>query len=133
MSDNIHDEPLSDGTPTDESSFKLSRAPADPSVLKIYQAGELTVVGFGGQEVPDEVCIAEYRTQLLDLITLHNCQVMAFDLTGVKYVPSGMLGVLSTIRKRVARVELYNPSPAVMEVLRLTHFDRLFEIKEAVL
>ena len=27
----------------------------DPNVLKIYKTGELTVVGFGGQDVPDEV------------------------------------------------------------------------------
>ena len=130
MSDNIHDESPSGETPPDESSYDLANLQLDSSALKVYQTGELTVVGFGGQDVPDEVCIAAYRTQLLDLIAQHNCKVMAFDLTGVKYVPSGMLGVLSSIRKRVERVELYNPSPAVMDVLRLIHFDRLFEVKE---
>ena len=130
MSDDIREEVPAAKNPPDESSVKLGRLPLDSSVLKIYQTGELTVVGFGGQDVPDEVCIAAYRTQLLDLISQCNCKVMAFDLTGVKYVPSGMLGVLASIRKRVERVELYNPSADVMEVLRITRFDRLFEIKE---
>lgn len=125
MSDSIHDEPPDPG-----SSFKLGDLPDDPAVLKVYQTGELTVVGFGGRNVPNEVCIAAYRTQLFDLIAKHNCKVLAFDLTGVQLVPSGMLGVLSSIRQRVERVELYNPSPDVMEVLRITKLDRLFDIKE---
>ena len=125
MSDSIHDEP-----PVHGSSFKLGELPEDPAVLKVYQTGELTVVGFGGRDVPNEVCIAAYRTQLFDLIAKHNCRVLAFDLTGVQLVPSGMLGVLSSIRQRVERVELYNPSPDVMEVLRITKLDRLFDIKE---
>ncbi|MBC7815773.1 MAG: anti-sigma factor antagonist, partial [Planctomycetaceae bacterium] len=58
MSDSIHDESESAG-----SSFKMG-ALADPNVLKVYQTGELTVVGFGGKDVPDEVCIAAYRQQL---------------------------------------------------------------------
>lgn len=125
MSDSIHDEP------TPEPSLQLGMLPEDHSVMKVYQTGELTVVGFGGKDVPDEVCIAGYRTQLMDLIAMHHCKVLAFDLTGVQLVPSGMLGVLSSLRQKVGKIELYNPSPEVMEVLRITKFDQLFEIKEA--
>ncbi len=124
MSESIHDEPEEAG-----SSFKMG-ALANPNVLKVYQTGELTVVGFGGKDVPDEVCIAEYRQQLLDLIALHGVKTMAFDLSGVQLVPSGMLGVLSTIAKRVEKVEIYNPSVDVREVLRMTKLERLFDIKE---
>lgn len=126
MSDSIHDDPP-------ESSYRLGNLPEDPAVLKVYQTGELTVVGFGGRDVPDEVCIAAYRAQLFDLISQNHCKVLAFDLTGVQLVPSGMLGVLSSLRQRVERIELYNPSPDVLEVLRITKFDRLFDIKEVAL
>lgn len=132
MSDNVFDETPCDKTSSDDSSVELKNLQADPSILKVYQTGELTVVGFGGQDVPDEACIAAYRTELLGLIDHFNCKVMAFDLTGVKFMPSGMLGVLMSIHKKVGQVELYNPSPDVMEVLRITHFDRFFEIKEVV-
>ena len=127
MSDSIHDESESDG-----SSFKMG-AMADPNVLKIYQTGELTVVGFGGRDVPDEVCIAAYRQQLFDLIAQHGTKVLAFDLSGVVLVPSGMLGVLSSLRQRVERLEIYNPSPDVREVLRMTRLERLFDVKEVQL
>lgn len=125
MSDSIHDDTAPE--------FRLGALPEDPAVLKVYQTGELTVVGFGGRDVPDEVCIAGYRAQLFDLIAQNQCKVLAFDLTGVQLVPSGMLGVLSSIRQRVERVELYNPSQDVREVLRLTRLDSLFDIKEVTL
>jgi hypothetical protein len=124
MSDSVHDESEDIG-----SSFKMGEL-ADPNVLKVYQTGELTVVGFGGKNVPDEVCIAAYRQQLFDLVDQHCTKVLAFDLSGVHLVPSGMLGVLTSLRQRVERLELYNPSPDVREVLHITRLERLFDIKE---
>ena len=88
----------------------VGKAFQDPGVLLVYQTGPLTVVGFAGKDVPDEVCIAGYRDQMIKLIEEHQTQIMAVDLSGVRLVPSGMLGLLTSIRKKVQRVELYNPS-----------------------
>ena len=130
MSDSILDE----SEPTsDDSAVRLGGGAADPRILKIYQTGELTVVGFGGQDVPDEVCIAIYRDQLFKLIDQHKCKVLAFDLSGVTLIPSGMLGVLTSLRAKVERIELYNPSEDVRDVLRMTRLEQLFDIKEVSL
>jgi len=126
MSDSIHDDPA---TPPGASDSTVGKAFLDPGVLQVYQTGELTVVGFAGKDVPDEVCIAGYRDQMNKLIAEHGTKVMAVDLNGVRLVPSGMLGLLTSMRKKVDRVELYNPSEDVREVLRLTNLDRLFEIR----
>ena len=126
MSDNILDDP----EPSNEDSAVILGQPKDSRVLKVYQTGELTVVGFGGQDVPDEVCIANYRDQLFKLIGEHKCKVLAFDLTGVTLVPSGMLGLLTSLRNKVERIELYNPSVDVREVLHMTRLDQFFDIKE---
>ena len=126
MSDSIHDD---HETNSSDSALKMNEL-KDPNVLKIYQTGELTVVGFGGQDVPDEVCIAAYRDQLFQLVKEHRCKVLAFDLTGVTLIPSGMLGVLTSLRNKVERLELYNPSVDVREVLHMTRLENLFEIKE---
>lgn len=126
MSDSIHDEvdyPMGDSTLRTGLSI-------DPGVLKVYQTGALTVVGFGGADVPDEVCIAAYRDQLMKLIDEHQCQTLAFDLTGVKLIPSGMLGVLVTLRKRVGHLELYNASDDIRSVLQLTNLLSMFDLKE---
>ncbi len=128
MNDSIHDE---HDSKLGDSALKLSDL-KDPNVLKVYQTGELTVVGFGGRDVPDEVCIAAYRDQLFQMVEQFHCRVLAFDLTGVTLIPSGMLGVLTSLRSKVDRVELYNPSVDVREVLHMTRLEQLFVIKEVV-
>ncbi len=126
MSDSIHD----DAPTVGDGDSNPNLAPAIPGILRVYQTGPLTVVGFAGQDVPDEVCIAGYRDQLFKLIEEHQCKVLAFDLTGVVLVPSGMLGVLISLRKRLERVELYNPSNDVREVLQMTNLISLFDLRE---
>jgi len=124
MADSIHDSDLD---------LAWSSTPAPVNVIKIYEQGPVTVVGFGGNDVPDEVCIAAYRDQLLQLVEAEKCHTLAFDLTGVKLIPSGMLGVLVTLRKRVSRVELYNASPDIRNVLQLTNLESMFEFKDLAL
>lgn len=126
MSDSVFDErPTSPGG----SDSAVGKGFQDPGVLLVYTTGELTVVGFAGKDVPDEICIAGYRDQMHKLIEEYKVKVLAVDLSGVKLVPSGMLGLLTSIRKKVDRVELYNPSDDVREVLRITNLEKLFDIK----
>lgn len=123
-------EPSRDQAADDSGILEQIPLPNPSGVLKVYQTGEITVVGFGGEDVPSEICIAGYRDQLAQLLEAHRCRVLAFDLSGVTIMPSGMLGLLTSLRKRVEKIELYNPSPYVRETLALTNLDRLFEIKE---
>jgi anti-sigma B factor antagonist len=126
MSDSVHDDSHGGGLHDSD-----VRHAGDPhGVLKVYETGPLTVVGFGGEDVPDEVCIAGYRDQLSALLESSGCRELAVDLTGVKLVPSGMLGLLTSLRKRVEKLSLYNPSPDVRDVLRITNLDQLFDIRE---
>ena len=98
--------------------------------LEVYEAGELTVIGFGGREVLDRLSLAECRDELLHLIREHHCTTLALDLTGVRLIPSGMLGMLCSIRRLGIEVHLYNPSQDVREVLEITKLDSLLEMHE---
>ncbi|MBS0262743.1 MAG: hypothetical protein JSS02_12385, partial [Planctomycetes bacterium] len=66
----------------------------DPTLLTLVQDGKRVIVGFNSTAVPDEVCVAAYRDQLLAYVQEHECTSMAFNLAGVKMLPSGMLGLL---------------------------------------
>jgi len=107
--------------------------PVHHDVLRVYEAGPLTVVGFGEDLSPDQINLVECRDEILELLKLHDCHEIAFDLTGIRYVPSGMLGLLASLRKLNIQVHLYNPSHDVREVLEVTHLDRLFKIHDLVL
>jgi anti-anti-sigma factor len=98
------------------------------SQLEVYEAGELTVVGFGGREVLDRCSLAEYRAELVQLIQDVQCKTLAFDLTGIRLIPSGMLGMMCSIRRQGIAVYLYNPSQDVREVLEITKLDTFFEM-----
>ena len=100
------------------------------SALEVYQTGELTVIGFGGREVLDDMNVADCRDELVDLIRENNCRVLAFDLTRVRLIPSGLLGLLASIRKQGVEVHLYNPSRDIREVLEITKLDRVLQLHE---
>lgn len=102
----------------------MAKAP----VLQVYQAGETTVVGFCGQEILDEIGVSKCRAEIIEILKANDCKVLAFDLTGVKIIPSGLLGLLSSIRQMGVDVHLYNPSDDVREVLSVTHLERVMPI-----
>ena len=100
------------------------------SNLEVYQAGELTVLGFGGREVIDDMNVADCRDELLEIIRANSCQVLAFDLTRVRLIPSGLLGLLASIRKKGIEVHLYNPSADIREVLEITKLDQVLQMHD---
>ncbi|MCA9049998.1 MAG: anti-sigma factor antagonist [Planctomycetaceae bacterium] len=105
----------------------------EDGVLKVYSVGETTVLGFGGQDVPSEFNAAHYRAAIADLLMANNCQTVAFDLTGVRLIPSGMLGLLTSLRQLgdlTPTVQVFNPSDDVREVLRVTKLNTLIDVRQ---
>jgi anti-anti-sigma factor len=100
------------------------------SELEVYEAGELTVVGFGGREILDRLSLGECREELMQLIREHECKTLAIDLTKVRLIPSGLLGMLCSIRRQGVAVHLYNASQDVREVLEITKLDGILEMYE---
>lgn len=105
----------------------------DDGVLRVYSVGKTTVLGFGGQDVPSEFNAAHYRAAISDLLVENNSDTVAFDLTGVNLVPSGMLGLLVSLRKLEdlsPTVQVFNPSEDVQEVLQITKLNTMIEVHE---
>lgn len=93
--------------------------------LEVYQSGPLTVVGFGGQNL-DQLNLTECRQEAFELIRMHGCQTLGVDMTDVRIIPSGLLGLLVAIHREGVSVCLINPSDELREVLEVTKLDRLF-------
>ncbi|MBW3541142.1 MAG: STAS domain-containing protein [Planctomycetes bacterium] len=104
--------------------------PGEVNRLQVYETGKLTVLGFGGRDVLDDFNVAQCRDEIVALIKQHGCETLAFDLTGVKLIPSGLLGLLASLRKLGVRVHIYNPSEDVREVLAITHLNEFLEVHE---
>lgn len=102
----------------------------DEGILEVYQAGKLTVLGFGGQDILDGIHLAECREGIAQLLEEYDCEVFAFDLTGVKLVPSGLLGLLASLRQQGVEVHLYNPCDDIREVLEITRLDQVMQVHQ---
>lgn len=100
------------------------------AVLDVYEAGELTVVGFGGRKLERELSLVAVREQIFELVDLHNCRKLALDLTGVAQLPSGLLGIVATLRDRGVDVLIYNPSDDVRNVMQTVNLDRCVQLCE---
>lgn len=100
------------------------------SPLQVYQVGPTTVVGFGGDDVLDDLNVVVYRDAMEELITNNDIQVLAVDLTGVRLIPSGMLGLLASMRGHGIEVHIYNPSEDVREVLSVTNLERVMPVHD---
>lgn len=119
---------------SDDSGFhSVQYALTEDGVLKVYSVGETTVLGFGGQDVPSEFNAAHYRAAITDLLLANQSNTVAFDLAGVRLVPSGMLGLLASLRQLdglAPTVQVFNPSKDVQEVLQITKLNTLIEVHE---
>lgn len=105
----------------------------DPIVLEVYETGPLTVVGFGGREIITDINVAPLHEDLNKLVEENNCEQLAFDLTGVKFIPSGLLGILTSLHRKGIKVEVYNPSDDVRDVFKTTRLDTVISLRDVEL
>lgn len=112
----------------DEDSAVIQEGDGANDLLEVYETGRVTVVGFGGRDVPDDASVAAYRSQLYELVERHDAETLAFDLTGVRLMPSGLLGMLASLHRRGLKIQLFNASEDVRDVLHTTRLNQLFEV-----
>lgn len=128
------DETIDEANASDDSGFHSTQyALTEDGLLKVYSVGPTTVLGFDGQDVPSEFNAAHYRAAITDLLLANNSNVVAFDLTGVKLFPSGMLGLLASLRQLDGlspTVQVFNASDDVKEVLQITKLNTMIEVHE---
>ena len=105
----------------------------DDGLLKVYSVDRVTVLGFGGQDLPSEFSVAHYRLAISELLKANNSSIVAFDVTGVRLVPSGMLGLLVSMTRipdLPLTVQVFNPSDDLREVQAITKLHKFIEIHE---
>ncbi|MGE5194850.1 MAG: STAS domain-containing protein [Deltaproteobacteria bacterium] len=106
--------------------------PIRHDVLRVYETGPRIVIGFGEAAVLDQNDVDECREEIRELVRLHDCKSLVFDLMNVRYIPSVVLGLLASLTRMGIEVQLYNISAEVRNVLQVTQLGRLFRFNERV-
>lgn len=102
------------------------------ATLEVSQNGDATVIRFGDREVLDQINIAVCREQIADIVKQTQTKKLAFEMTGVRFIPSGMLGLLASLRDTVPTIQILNPSEDVREVLEITKLNQIFDVRDEV-
>ena len=126
-----------DCSPSDPNGDSVVDSPqfalTEDGVLKVYSVGPVTVLGFGGNDAPSEFNAAHYRAAITDLLLANHCDVVAFDVTGLSLIPSGMLGLLVSLKKLDGlnpTVQIFNACDDIKEVLQITKLNTMIEVRE---
>lgn len=94
--------------------------------------GNVEVVRILDRTLTDEPPLDELREELQSVVANKPGTNLVIDLGGVDFLSSAMLDTLGQLHRKLAlsgaRIKLCRVHPAIAEVLRITHLDRLFTI-----
>lgn len=100
--------------------------------LTVNDQNGVTVVSFADRKILDELCIAEIRDELTDLVNNNNGVKMLLTFNNVDHLSSAALGVLISLNKQVkeknGELILSDITPQIFEVFKITRLNKLFEI-----
>ena len=89
----------------------------------------ITVITFDAKVVP------ETKDPLYDLVENEGHRRLLLDFSNVHFLSSNALGILVSFKKKVdaagGRLRLCGLAPDLLELLRLTNMDRIFETYES--
>jgi anti-sigma B factor antagonist len=106
---------------------------------KIRQSGDATVLDLSGRISVGEALAFGPRSGvvLADVISelaKKGQRKILLNLKAVKYIDSSGIGDLvrnyTSLRRQGGELKLLSPTPTVLEALRITHLDRILDIKE---
>ncbi len=97
-------------------------------VFHVHKTGRLTLIGVNPEGVTDYLRIEQCRKELVSILAQAGCVVVRFDIAGIPFLASGVLGLFVSLRKAGVDVQLQNASDHVREVLRVTKLDQLVEL-----
>lgn len=83
------------------------------ATLKLVQNGETTILSFADCDVLDQINLAACREQIIEIVRRNQTKTLTLEMTGVQFIPSGMLGLLVSLRDIVTKIQILNPSDDV--------------------
>src|SRR5262249_33652737 len=100
------------------------------SRLLVENVQGVLVITFAGEFLIDEGLIQEVREDLVKLVDKHRRANVLLNFREVQAMSSTMLAVLLKVARKVAsaqgRLKLCSISPDLVEIFRITRFDRMF-------
>jgi anti-anti-sigma factor len=102
--------------------------------FRVERHDEFLVVYFLDASIHGELAIASLGDDLYAIVGRPDCSNLVLNLSGVEFLSSAMLGKLISVRKMMAQkggtLTLCELCPNIRTIFRLTHLDRLLDIRD---
>jgi len=106
---------------------------------KIRQSGDVTMLDLSGRISVGEALAfgpgsGVVLSDVIAELAKKGQRKILLNLKGVKYIDSSGIGELvrnyTSLRRQGGELKLLSPTPTVLEALRITHLDKILDIKE---
>ncbi|HEV3298720.1 MAG TPA: STAS domain-containing protein [Planctomycetaceae bacterium] len=97
-------------------------------VFQVRETGRLSLVRVNPEGVTDFERFEQCRDELLTILKEAGCIVVRFDVEGIPFLASGVLGLVVSMRNAGVDIQIQNASEHVRDVLRITRLDQLVEV-----
>jgi anti-sigma B factor antagonist len=106
---------------------------------KIRQSGDVTMLDLGGRISVGEALAfgpgsGVVLADIIGELAGKRQRKILLNLKAVKYIDSPGIGELvrnyTSLRRQGGELKLLSPTPTILEALRITHLDRILDIKE---
>jgi anti-anti-sigma factor len=97
-------------------------------VFQVRETGRLSVVRVNPEGVTDFERFEQCRDELVAILKNAGCIVVRFDVEGIPFLASGVLGLLVSMRNAGVDIQIQNASEHVRDVLKVTRLDQLVEV-----
>ncbi|HEU5115684.1 MAG TPA: STAS domain-containing protein [Isosphaeraceae bacterium] len=102
-------------------------------LLRLEEFEGVLVVSFLESKIVTEENIQDMGDELYALVEQDGQNRLLLDFENVHYLSSAALGRLINLKKKVTaangRLRIFGVHPDIMEVLRITHLDTVFDIQ----
>ena len=102
--------------------------PRISDVFQVHETGKLTSISVNPDGVTDYARFEQCCGELMPMLEKVGCRTVRFDVDGIPFMASGVIGLLVSFGKRGTKVQMHNPSPHVRDVLHTTKLDKIIEV-----
>ncbi len=107
---------------------------ASTSRLRVKKDGEVTQIEFIDRNILDEANIQQIGEEIARVIDAGPKPRVLISFAGVDHLSSAALGTLITVNNRIkskeGQLRLANIDPQILEVVKITKLDKLFQIHD---
>ena len=100
--------------------------------LKVLQEGDHLSLGFENVTDMGSSALVTHADEIRHLTEKNNSSRVTFDFRNIRAITSSSIAILFALYRQGVAIELYEPSEAVRDVLKITRLQEVFQTTDTL-